>query len=108
MATGHEPPAASERSFTAEDVELAERRAAQARERAAHAGLSAARSVEESARHHERVAKVQDVTVEQGASEVGVHQASARKHRQAAADDHKMAAQKRRESEADLSLGTDL
>jgi hypothetical protein len=104
MATGPEPP---EQTFTAADVAHAERRAAEARERAAHAGLSAAQSIEESARYHERVAKVQDVTVEQGASEIGVHQASARKHRQAAVDDHKLAEEKRKESEADLNLGTE-
>jgi len=57
MATGHEPPSPSEEPVTAEHVELAERRAAEAREGAAHAGLSAARSFEESARLHEQVAQ---------------------------------------------------
>lgn len=103
MATGHEP---FQQAFTAEDVDLAERRAAEARERAAHAGLSAARSIEESARHHEHVAKVQDVSVAQGVSHTNVHRESAMRHRQAAVDDRKLAEQKRTESEADLSLDT--
>ncbi len=104
MATGQEP---FERAFTAEDVELAERRAAHARERAAHAGLSAARSIEESARHHEHFAKAQDVSVAQGVSHTNVHRESAMRHRQAAAEDRKLADEKRKESEADLSLDTD-
>jgi hypothetical protein len=104
MAAAAEPP---EKAFTADDVDLAERRAAAARERAAHAGLSAARSIEESARHHEHIAKVQDVTVAQGVSHPNVHRESALRHRQAAADDRKLAEEKRRESEADLSLDTD-
>ena len=104
MATGQEPV---EHSITGEDVDRAERRAAEARERAALAGLSAARSFEESARHHERVAKVQDVTVAQGASHPEVHRKSAIRHRQAAAEDRKLAQQKRKESEADLSPDTD-
>jgi hypothetical protein len=104
MATGREP---FEEAVTAEDVEAAERRVADARERAAHAELSAARSIEESARAHERVAKVQEVTVEQGASQTDVHQRSVIRHREAAADDHQMAEQKRAESAADLSPRTD-
>jgi hypothetical protein len=88
-------------------VDLAERRAADARERAAHSGLSAARSIDESARSHERFAKIQDVTVERGASHGDAHRKSAARHRQAAADDRKMAAQKRNESEADLSIDAD-
>jgi hypothetical protein len=104
MATGQEP---HEQSITAKDIDRAERRAAEARERAALAGLSAARSFEESARRHERFAKVQDVTVAQGASHPEVHRKSASRHRQAAADDRKLAHQKRKESEADLSLDTD-
>lgn len=104
MATGQEP---FEQALAQEDVELAERRAAVARERAAHAGLSAARSIEESARHHEHVANVQDVTVAQGVSHPSVHRESAMRHRQAAADDRNLAEAKRTESEADLSLGTD-
>ncbi len=52
MVTGPEP-SAPEESVTAEAVELSELRAGEARERAAHAGLSAARSFEESARLHD-------------------------------------------------------
>ncbi len=103
MATAPEPP---QQAFTAEDVDLAERRAAQARERAANAGLSAARSFEETARHHEHVAKVQDATVAQGVSHPNVRRESAIRHRQAATDDRRLAEEKRKESEADLS-GTD-
>jgi hypothetical protein len=84
-------------------VELAERRAAQARERAAYAGLSAARSFEKSARRHEQLAQVQDGTVEQGAaSHTDQHRESARRLREAAAEEHKLAELKRKESEADL------
>lgn len=104
MAIAPEP---SERAFTAEDVKVAERKAAEARERAAHAGLSAARSIEESARHHEHIAKVQDVSVAQGVSHTKVHRESAMRHRQAAAEDRKLAEEKRKESEADLSLDSD-
>ncbi|WP_082951712.1 hypothetical protein [Mycobacterium sp. 852002-51057_SCH5723018] len=107
MATGGERPSPGKETVTADDVELAERRVTAARERAAHAGLSAARSIEESARLHERVAKVQEVTVEQGASETGVHRRSIARHREAATDDRQLAEQKRAESQADLSLGPD-
>ncbi|WP_231588676.1 hypothetical protein [Mycobacterium nebraskense] len=74
-----------------EDAELVERRAAEARERAANAGLSAARSFEVSAVKHEQVARVQDRTVEQGVSHVGVHRESAAHHREFAAEDRKLA-----------------
>jgi hypothetical protein len=104
MATGNQP---REEAFTARDAEIAERRAAAARDRAAHAGLSAARSFEESAVKHEQVARVQDRTVEQGASHGAVHRESAAKHRQAAVDDRKLAELKRKESEADLALDAD-
>ncbi len=98
MATAPEPP---EQACTHEDVALAERRAAEARERAGHAGLSAARSIEESARHHEHLARVQDVAVAQGVSHSNVHRESAMRHRQAAAEDRRLAEEKRKESEAD-------
>ena len=107
MDTGHGKPSSGEEAFTAGDLDLAERRAAQARERAARAGLSAARSFEESARQHEHVAKLQDVSVAQGVSDIDVHRNSAHRHRDAAAEDRKLADAKRKESEADLSLDTD-
>lgn len=109
MPTGNEPSPRSEKAFTAEDVALAEHNAAAARERAARAGLSAAHSFEESAIQHERVAKIQDQTVEQGVSHDDVHRRSALKHRQAAEEDRKLAELKRKESEADLASapGTD-
>ncbi|WP_406814648.1 hypothetical protein [Mycobacterium sp. M23085] len=103
MPTETEPPPPSENAVTAQDVERAERRAAAARERAARAGLSAARSFEESALQHERVARTQDWTVEQGVSHTDVHRRSAIKHRQAAEEDRKLAELKRKESEADLA-----
>ncbi|OBH52597.1 hypothetical protein [Mycobacterium sp. E2479] len=103
MPTGNESSPRSEKAVTAEDVKLAERKAAAARERAARAGLSAARSFEQSAVQHERVAKIQDQTIQQGVSHTEVHRRSALKHRQAAAEDRKLAEQKRRESEADLA-----
>jgi hypothetical protein len=106
MSTSHEPAPAVDKLVTAEIVE-AERRASEARERAAHAGLSAARSFEESAIQHERVAEIQDRGVEQGVSDVGVHQRSAAVHRQAAADDRYLARLKRTESEACLADGAD-
>lgn len=98
MPTGREPAPPGENAFTARDVELAERRVAMARERAARAGLSAARSFEESAIQHERVAKSQDWVVRQGVPHRDVH-------REAAAEDRKLAELKRRESEADLAAG---
>ena len=104
MAIAQEPV---EQAVTAEDVDLAERRAGEARERSALAGLSAARSFEESARHHERFAAVQDVSVEQGVSHTEVHRKSAIMHRQAAVDDRKHAERKRRESEGNLSPDAD-
>jgi hypothetical protein len=107
MAAVYEPPLASQEVVTAEDVDFAERRAAEAPERAARAGLSTARSIEESARQHERVANVQDVTVEQGVSDVDVLRRSAIRHNQAAADDRRVAEQRRKEFEAELSPGTD-
>lgn len=105
MATGQEP---LEQAITAADVDQAENRAAEARERAALAGLSAARSFEESARQHEQVAMVQDVTADQGSSHPEAHRRSAFRHRQAAADDRNLAQRKRKECEADLSADTDL
>lgn len=103
MPAENEPPPRSEKAVTAEDVERAERRAAAARERAARAGLSAARSLEQSALRHERVAKTQDGTVEQGVLHTDAHRQSAVQHRQAAAEDRKLAELKRKESEADLA-----
>lgn len=106
MPTGSESSPPDEKTVTAEDVEFAERRAAAARERAARAGLSAANSFEKSALHHERVAKMQDWTVAQGVPHTDVHRKSAIKHREAAAEDRKLAELKRKESEADLASGT--
>lgn len=103
MPTGYEPSPRGEKAFTAEDVESAEHRAAAARERAARAGLSAAQSFEDSAIQHERVAKIQDLTVAQGVLHTEVHRRSAMKHREAAAEDRKLAELKRKESEADLA-----
>lgn len=91
-------------AVTEKDLERAERRVAAARERAAHAGLSAARSFEESALHHERVARIQDRTIAQGASHDELHRESAAKHREAAVDDRRLAELKRKESEADLAI----
>lgn len=105
MPTGTESSPRNENTFTAEDVELAERRVAMARERAARAGLSAADSFEKSAIQHERVARTQDWTVAQGVPHTEVHRESALKHREAAAEDRKLAELKRRESEADLAAG---
>ncbi|OBB99244.1 hypothetical protein A5782_22270 [Mycobacterium sp. 852002-40037_SCH5390672] len=105
MATGHEASARGENAITAEDVELAEHRAAMARERAARAGLYAAASFEKSAVQHERVAQIQEWTVEQGVPHPDEHRRSAIIHRQAAAEDRKLAELKRKESEADLAAG---
>ncbi len=109
MPTGNEPPSRGEKAITAQDVELAEHRAAAARERAARAGLSAAHSLEESALQHERMAEIQDQTVQQGVSHTEMHRTYALQHRQAAEDDRKLAELKRKESEADLASapGTD-
>ncbi len=107
MDTGHGRPSSSEEPFTAEDVNLAERRAARARERAAHAGLSSAESIAASAQCHQRLAQVQDETVAQGVLDADTHRESAIRHRQAAADDRELAEAKRKESEADLTLGED-
>lgn len=104
MATAPEPP---EQALTQEDVDHAERRAAEARERAAHAGLSAAQSIAASAQSHQRLAEVQDVNVAQGVSDTELHRESALWHRQAAAEDRRLAEAKRKESEADLSMDTD-
>lgn len=103
MATGEQPPR-DEEAATAEVIGRSERRVAQARERAAHAGLSAARSFDESALRHESLARVQDSTVQQGAPDPDVHRESAGRHRKAAADDRELAERKRRESEADLAF----
>lgn len=103
MSTGIEPSPRGETALTNEEVERAERNAAAARVRAARAGLSAAHSLEESAAHHERFAKIQDQTVQQGVSHTDVHRRSAVKHRQAAEEDRKLAELKRQECEADLA-----
>jgi hypothetical protein len=102
MAAAHQPPSPGEEPVTAEDVALAERRAAQAREGAAHAGLSAAHSLEESARLHEQVAQVEQRGVEQGVAGPDVPRKSVTRHQQAADEDRALAEQKRRESEANL------
>lgn len=103
MPAETEPPPRGEKGVTADDMERAEGRAAAARERAARAGLSAARSFEQSALQHERVARTQDWTVEQGVPHTEVHRQSAMKQRQAAEEDRSLAELKRRESEADLA-----
>ncbi len=105
MPTANKPSPRGEKAFSAADVELAECRVAVARERAARAGLSAAHSLEESAVQHERIAKVQDCCVAQGVPHTDVHRRSASEHRQAAAEDHKLAELKREESEAELASG---
>lgn len=105
MPTANKPSPQGEKAFSAQDVEIAERRVATARVRAARAGLSAAHSLEESAAHHERIAKVQDSCVEQGVSHTDIHRRSASVHREAAAEDRRLAERKRRESEANLAAG---
>jgi hypothetical protein len=85
------------------DVEEAERRAAAARGRAAHAGLLAADSLDRSARFQERVARVEQQTVAQNVSHRDVHERSVRSHFEAAKADRTMAENKRKESEADLA-----
>ncbi|BBY38410.1 hypothetical protein MMAN_25440 [Mycobacterium mantenii] len=104
MLTGREPTPPGEKAVTAEEIELAERRAAVARERAVCAGLSAAQSFEDSAIQHERVAKLQDRAVERGVLDVDRHRRSAVFHRKAAEDDRKLAELKRKES-ADFGAG---
>ncbi|SEH57955.1 hypothetical protein SAMN04489835_1659 [Mycolicibacterium rutilum] len=81
----------------------AQRRAREAREQAAHAGLSAAKSIERSARRHEEVAELQEQTAAKGIPAPEVNHASAARHRNAAQDDYTLARKKRAESEADLS-----
>lgn len=105
MPTGHDSAPHAENALTAEDIELAELRVTMARERAARAGLSAAQSFEESAIQHERVARSQDWAIQQGVPHTDVHRKSALKHREAAAEDRKLAELKRRESQADLAAG---
>ncbi|MGO9254608.1 MAG: hypothetical protein ACLP5J_25445 [Mycobacterium sp.] len=107
MVSGHQAQLPGGEAVTAEVVKRAERRAAEGRERAARAGLLAARSFEESALQHERVAVVQDRSVRQGVLDVDKHRESATLHRKAAAVDRKLAELKRKESEADLSFDTD-
>lgn len=87
---------------TAEDVEQAERRAEEARIAAAHAARSAASSLEESARLHDRVAHVEEQTVQRaGAS--GTRAKSTAFHRESAETDRILADQKRREADANDS-----
>ncbi|WP_207546681.1 hypothetical protein [Mycobacterium mantenii] len=105
MPTGTQPTPPGEKAVTAEEIEVAERRAAVARERAFRAGLSAAQSFEDSAIQHERVAKLQDRAVERGSLDADVHRRSAVIHRQAAADDRKLAELKRKQS-ADYGAGS--
>ena len=94
----------AEEPVTAADLTDAERRVREARERAAHAGLAAAQSFEESARLHQEFADAQDRTAELGAAQRAVHHESAIRHRNAADEDRALANQKRRESEADLAV----
>ena len=103
MATAHQLPSTVVHTVITKEVELAENRASRARERAAQAGLSAARSIEESARRHERLADAQDRAVGAGISDPQDHRESAALHRKAAAEDRRLAELKRKESEADLS-----
>ena len=102
MATGNQ---SREQAITAKDVEFAERRAAAARERAAHAGLSAARSFEEwpNTRNSR--------TYKTGASSkaclrlayIANRRPSIAKQR----SNRKLAELKRKESEADLAVDAD-
>lgn len=125
MATGHEPPPRPQRSTppaaeqqhrestlpagesaTAEDVEVAERRAEEARQGAAQAALSAARSFEETARLQEEVAQIEDQTIQQGLGQSDRLQVSAQRHRHDADEDRALAQQKRREAEGGLRPDT--
>jgi hypothetical protein len=101
MATGQQP--IPNEHINTDDVEEAERRVAAARQRAAHSGLSAADSLERSARLQERVARVEQQTVAQNVSHRDVHERSVRVHYEAAKADRTMAARKRKESQADLA-----
>ena len=78
-----------------------------ARERAARAGLLAARSLDESALRTRTRRETQDRSVQQRVSDVDRHRESATVHRKFAAEDRKLAELKRKESEADLSLDAD-
>ncbi len=106
MASGHESLRDGEFETT-RVIELAERRAAEARDRAARAGLLAACSFEESALRHESVAKAQDRSVQQRVSDVDKHRESGIVHREFAAEDRKLADLKRKETEADLAFDAD-
>ncbi|BBX62741.1 hypothetical protein MSAS_19150 [Mycobacterium saskatchewanense] len=102
MAIEQRQPPSSDKAF-ADEIERAERGSRHARERAAMAGISTARSFDESARRHEELARVQDETVRQGVSHFEMHRESAVLHRKAAAEDRHLAELKRNESEPDLS-----
>lgn len=89
------------RPVTRQDVEDAEHRAEHARQAAAAAARSAAGSLETSARLHERLAEVEDEALQQGVGNADVMRESASFHRESAETDHKLAALKREEAEAD-------
>ncbi|MCV7283555.1 hypothetical protein H7J88_28355 [Mycolicibacterium flavescens] len=85
------------------DVQAAEERAREARDRAARAGLSAAESFERSARLHEELAGLQQDTASRGIPAPEVNLESSARHREAAQEDRTLAHRKREESEADLN-----
>lgn len=86
-----------------DEVHEAERRAAEARERAAQAGLSAAESFERSAKRHDEVAEVQQDGIRRGIPAPEVNEKSSARHRKAAEEDRHLAQRKRDESAEDLS-----
>ncbi|KUI22950.1 hypothetical protein AU193_10045 [Mycobacterium sp. GA-1285] len=100
MATDREPP---QQSHALDEVHEAERRAARARERAAHVGLSAAKSFERSAKRHDELADTQQDSIRRGMPAPEVNEESSARHREAADEDRHLAQRKRDQSEAGLS-----
>ena len=87
---------------TVREAAIARRKAEEAHERARHAALLAAKSFEDSAGVHERVAQVlEQAAAESGTPDASKHRRAAARHHQAAAEDRQMARLKREQADAE-------
>lgn len=90
-----------DRTSMGREAAIAARRAEEARQRARDAARLAAKSFEDSAGVHERVAQVLEQAAASGTSDASEHRRAAARHHQEAAEDRRMAQRKRLEADAE-------
>ncbi|OBI86449.1 hypothetical protein [Mycobacterium asiaticum] len=94
----NQPESPSDSRYTEADLKDAENRVAHAREAAGRSALSAAKSLEESARAHDEVAGIEESAVNRDRHEIDRLRRSAKQHHAFAAEDRDLAEKKRKEA----------